>query len=294
MNDLGGGTSRGLAEHTIGESDFRRIADLVHKESGIALTDAKRGLVVSRLTRRLRHLNLTNFTSYCDLLDSPRGESERDALIAEMTTNVTRFFREEHHFQAFETAILPGLTARARSGERIRIWSAGCSTGEEAYSIAMALLDRCPEAPRLDIGILATDINPIVLETAREGRYQSAMLDAVPPARRKRYFDSAAGSPGISEARDQLRGLVTFEPLNLVAAWPMRGLFDVVFCRNVAIYFDAATQERLWARFASVIRPGGTLFIGHSETMPRSVSGLFDSVGTTQYRRTGQPSADHN
>jgi chemotaxis protein methyltransferase CheR len=270
-------------ELSIGDREFATLAKLVHDESGIVLADAKRGLVVSRLTRRLRDLGLRNFAQYCRMVQSEDGADERAKLISALTTNVTKFFREDHHFRSLEKQIYPGLIERARGRGRVRVWSAGCSTGEEPYSLAMELLELCPDAAALDIRILATDIDPHVLATARAGRYSDSAMAGVPAGRRARYF---SGSAGTYEATPALKDLITFAPLNLVRHWPIRGAFDVIFCRNVVIYFDSATQEKLWQRFASLIPQGGHLFIGHSERLGRAAERYFATTGITQYRRT--------
>lgn len=275
-----------VRELSIGDKEFGILAKLVHEECGIVLADAKKGLVVSRLTRRLRELGLSDFPSYCRLLQSRQGVDERANLISALTTNVTKFFREDHHFRTLEKQVLPSLIEKARGGGRVRIWSAGCSTGEEPFSIAIELLEQCPDAGALDIRILGTDIDPLVLATAQAGKYPDISIAGLPANRRARYFTSSNNSSGSSDVTQNLRSLVTFAPLNLIAQWPMRGPFDVIFCRNVVIYFDTATQERLWQRFASLIPAGGHLFIGHSERLGRAAEQQFATAGITQYRRT--------
>lgn len=271
---------------SISERDFSALAKLVHDESGIVLPLAKKGLVVSRLSRRLRELNLADFGQYCRLLHSAGGTDERAVMISALTTNVTKFFREDHHFRALEKQLLPDLIEKVRRKGRARIWSAGCSTGEEPYSIAMELLDLCPDAQTHDIRILATDIDPQVLAVATAGRYSETSVAGVPPERRARYFKAAGDS---YEVGRELRDLITFAPLNLVGQWPMRGPFDIIFCRNVVIYFDNATQEALWPRFAALIPARGHLFIGHSERIGRAAERYFSTNGITQYRRTDVP-----
>lgn len=267
----------------IGDREFAVLANLVHDECGIVLAEAKKGLVVSRLSRRLRELGLRSFGEYCRLLQTDQGLDERSRLISALTTNVTKFFREDHHFRALEKLILPSLIERARGGGRVRFWSAGCSTGEEPYSLAMELLDLCPEAGSLDIRILATDIDPQVLETASAGRYLETAVAGIPANRRSRYL-SATGSQ--FEVARAVRELVTFGVLNLVGQWPIRGPFDVIFCRNVVIYFNTSTQENLWRRFAGLMPTGGHLFIGHSERLGNAAERYFVTAGITQYRRT--------
>jgi len=275
-----------MPELHIGDREFAVLAKLVHENSGIVLADAKKGLVVSRLSRRLRELGLGDFAQYCRLLQSAQGTEERAKLISALTTNVTKFFREDHHFRALEKQVFPALIARARSGGRVRIWSAGCSTGEEPYSLAIELLDLCPEAATLDIRILATDIDPQVLARATAGRYPETAISSLPVKRRSRYFASVGTD---CEVAHSLRSIVTFAPLNLIEQWPIRGPFDVIFCRNVVIYFDGATQEKLWHRFAGLIPAGGYLFIGHSERLGRAAERHFATAGITQYRRTEAP-----
>lgn len=281
---------RETGDLAIGDTEFRTLARIVHAESGIVLSEGKRGLVVSRLGRRLRSLGLTDFASYCGLVESGAGGEERVQLISALTTNVTRFFREDHHFQALRDRILPDLVSRARRGGRVRIWSAGCSSGEEPYSIAIEVLELCPEAASLDLRLLATDIDPQVLATARAGRYPVEAVDGIAPPRRARHFGSEGeGQVAVAEP---LRALITFAPLNLIGDWPMRGAFDVIFCRNVVIYFDAQTRDRLWHRFAAALAPGGSLFIGHSERLGGQAEALFENAGITWYRRNDLPAAE--
>ncbi len=199
-----------------------------------------------------------------------------------MTTNVTRFFREPHHFEHLRTAVLPPLLSAARTGARVRLWSAACSTGQEPYSIAAIVAELMPDAPSYDVKVLATDIDPVVLEQGRTGRFDS--IDGV-PAGLQRWFERDGK---VWSASATLRSLVTFRPLNLTApSWPMRGPFDAVFCRNVAIYFDQDVQSRLWASFAAIIGPGGMLYIGHSERLTGPAASAFETAGITAYRRRG-------
>ncbi|KPQ06259.1 MAG: chemotaxis signal relay system methyltransferase CheR [Rhodobacteraceae bacterium HLUCCA12] len=270
------------AQPMLGDREFATLARLVHGESGIVLAEAKKGLVVSRLTRRLRDLGLSDFAAYCHLLQSPDGHGEKSRLISALTTNVTKFFREEHHFHRLAATILPGLIDTARAGGRVRLWSAGCSTGEEAYSLAMEVLDLHPDAAACDIRILATDIDAQVLSVATNGLYPDTAVGGIPPKRRMRYFTQTDGQHAVTPS---LREIVTFAPLNLVGEWPMRGPFDVIFCRNVVIYFDSATQDHLWQRFAAMMPAGGHLFIGHSERVGRRADRYFEPGGITQYRR---------
>jgi chemotaxis protein methyltransferase CheR len=264
-------------------SDFRQIATLVHSESGIVLPDTKANLVYSRLAKRLRAIGLRTFREYCALIEGVEGADERQTMIAAMTTNVTRFFRESHHFDFLKVKVLPRLLEGARKGGRVRIWSAGCSSGEEPYSIALTVLGLMPDAADFDVRILATDIDPEMLRRGRDGVYPAKQVGDVPVDLRRRWL-KVSGSD--VETGPELQELVRFRELNLLREWPMRGRFDLVFCRNVMIYFDDETQNTAWGRFANVILPGGTLCIGHSERIAMA-SHPFDLVGQTIYRRRG-------
>ncbi|HSF64615.1 MAG TPA: protein-glutamate O-methyltransferase [Paracoccaceae bacterium] len=266
------------------EGDFRSIAAIVRSETGIVLGQAKKGLVVSRLSRRLRDLRLPDFAAYRALIEGPTGARERRALISAMTTNVTAFFREDHHFRHLADTVLPPLLAAARAGGRVRLWSAGCSTGEEPYSLAITLLELCPEAARHDILILATDIDPAVLDRARAGTYAEAQLAGLSPARRARFLHKE-GAAGPWRVSGDLQELIRFEELNLHATWPFAGRFDAILCRNVTIYFDAPTQARLWERLAGALTAEGHLYIGHSERIEGPAADHFLPLGQTRYRR---------
>jgi chemotaxis protein methyltransferase CheR len=267
------------------DDDFEYIRSLIGEYSGIHLTQAKRELVYARLAKRLRDLGLTDFKQYCDLLRAGK-QDEMVACVNAITTNVTSFFREEHHFSFLAETVVPWLLARhAGPGPgRLRIWSAGCSSGEEPYSIEMTLRD-FPELDRWDVKILATDLDSNVLERARQGVYRMDQLEKVTEAKRKRWFlrgdDNNLGQVKI---RPGLKSRIYFRQLNLMAPWPMQGQFQVIFCRNVVIYFDKARQKELFQRFADILIPEGYLFIGHSENL-FGVSDRFRSIGRTIYRK---------
>ena len=271
-------------------SDFRQIAELVHSEAGIVLTETKANLVYSRLAKRLRAIGLRSFRDYCALIQGSDGADERQAMIAAMTTNVTRFFREPHHFEFLKKRLFPAMLEAARNGAKLRIWSAGTSSGEEAYSIVLTALEVMPEAVGLDLLILATDIDPEMLRRGRAGVYPSRQLGDIPIELKRRWFRPLARREETDfEAVSELRSMVRFKELNLLRDWPMTARFDIVFCRNVMIYFDEETQNEVWARFADVLRPGGILCIGHSERIA-TASHPFDLVGQTIYRRRGAAS----
>lgn len=277
--------SQSSGSAALSSAEFARIAAIARREAGLSLSEGKRAMIASRLARRLRATGLTDFSAYLTHLESDAGAGERDHLISALTTNVTNFFREAHHFRTLETDLLPPLAERARAGGRVRLWSAGCSMGQEPYSIAMCLLRALPDAARLDIRVLATDIDSAVLATARRGRYPAAQVEPVEPALRRQFFQEAGN--GEMDVRDDLRDMILFRRLNLIGPWPFRGPFDVIFCRNVVIYFDGETQAALWPRMYQMLAPGGVLFIGHSERLDPETALRFKSDGVTTYRKPG-------
>lgn len=267
-------------------ADFRELAALVHGESGIVLTENKANLVYSRLAKRLRAIGLSSFRDYCALVTSEDGIDERQAMIAAMTTNVTRLFREPHHFDHLAEVALPPLVEKARRGGKVRLWSAACSSGEEPYSIASTLLSVMPDAGDHDILILASDIDHHMLARAEAGEYPVERVGDIPVAMRGRCLEPKRDGAGAFRFNAAIRNLVRFRQLNLLKSWPLRAAFDVIFCRNVMIYFDQETQNDIWLRFSRQMAPGGFLYIGHSERI-----GLepcpFDLVGQTTYRLGG-------
>lgn len=264
--------------------DFRRIAEFLHETTGILLTEANDRMVYARLAARVLDLGLDSFSSYLDQVLGPRATDERDHFISALTTNTTHFYRESHHFDFLEAQVLPGLIERARAGERIRIWSAGCSTGEEPYSLAICLLKAFPDAQSHDLKILATDLDRAALARATAATYAPNSMRDMAPALLALGFDRVAGSDQWTP-KPQVRSLITFRQLNLIGAWPFRGQFDVIFCRNVAIYMDADTQEQIWTGFRERLPADGHLFIGHSERLSPSLRSSFTIVGNTIYRR---------
>jgi chemotaxis protein methyltransferase CheR len=281
------GEAKVLSIAPMRDDEFRFIAGIAQQRTGIVLGPQKRDLVYSRLSKRLRKLGLTSFGDYCRLLAAPEGEDERDAVVNAITTNLTRLFREPHHFEHLAQLVLRDIArVTPTSGaerRRLRIWSAGCSTGEEAYSIAMTILVTCPEATFWDARILATDIDTDVLERARAARYDRGQLEYVPPAMLQEGFVQSPGSRLVGIA-SKARDLVAFKPLNLIGAWPMKGPFDAIFCRNVLIYFDRRTQAGIIDRMADLLPEGGTLYLGHSESL-HGLSDRFELAGRTIFRR---------
>ncbi|SEM95150.1 chemotaxis protein methyltransferase CheR [Luteibacter sp. UNCMF331Sha3.1] len=281
------GDAAGLAGATgpnLGEAEFAFLREFVLQHCGIALGDHKRQLVQGRLLRRLRALGLPGFADYCELLRRD-PQSELGELASCISTNVTSFFREMHHYDLLIDELLPRWLDEKRGG-RLRIWSAGCSTGEEPYAIAMVLAEALERAnASVDAKILATDLSPQALAAARKGVYPVDRLGGVSDARRKRWFLRGEGAyDGFVQIHPRLRELVTIQPLNLLHEWPMQGRFDAIFCRNVVIYFDKPTKQRLFARYAGQLESRGYLFLGHSESM-YGLSEDFDLIGRTVYRK---------
>ena len=271
-------------EYALQDGDFRKIAKLVMDSTGIVLSDKKRAFVHGRLGRRLRVLGLSDFRQYTMLLESQDGDDERRMLINAVTTNHTSFFREPHHFDYLVQTVLPAIVqSRGAGAARLRIWSAGCSTGEEPYTLAMTLLEQQSLLAGWDVKILATDLDTNVVRHASEGVYDAERLETIPAVFRKNYL--SVRDDGKFWIKDEVRELIRFAPLNLLEDWPMRGPFDLIFCRNVVIYFDKPTQRKLFDRYADLLRPEGWLFIGHSESL-LNVTNRFSLVGRTIYRRT--------
>ncbi len=269
-------------EFAMSARDFSEIAAIVKATSGIDLPPSKAALVYSRLGKRLREHGLDTFHAYCDLVRDDQDERQR--MIAAITTNVTRFYREPHHFDHLREKVLRPLVDAARRGERVRLWSAACSTGQEPYSMALTVLSVLPEAPRLDVRILATDLNPFVVEHGRRGIYEEQELADVPADLRRRWFEAISSDGGRRwQANEDARALVSFRELNLLGRWPMKGQFHAIFCRNVVIYFDRPTQVTLWDRFEKLIAPKGALYIGHSERLSDDVGGKLGQDGITTY-----------
>jgi chemotaxis protein methyltransferase CheR len=280
-------------EFLMTSSDFRQIAAMLHADAGIYLPDAKATLVYSRLAKRLRALGLQSFRDYCALVAQSSGVDERQRMLAALTTNVTRFFREPHHFDYLRKMILPPLVDSARRGGRVRFWSAACSNGAEPYSIALTILSVLPNANSYDIKVLATDIDPNMIAEGAAGTYADSLMAPVPVDARRQWFtpERTQDDGAVWTANTILRSLVVFRELNLIGNWPMRGKFNAIFCRNVVIYFEEETQARLWSRFVPLLVPGGHLLIGHSERVTGPAAEAFENAGITTYRAKegGQP-----
>lgn len=276
-------------EFPLTRKDLAEIAAMIYADAGIFLNETKASLVYSRLSKHIRQLGLRDFRSYCDLVSSPAGAAERREMLSFLTTNFTRFFRENHHFDHLRTEVLPGLVSRVKAGGRARIWSAASSDGQEPYSIALTALSVLPNIADYDFKILATDIDPKILAAARLGAYDEASLETVSPQMRKQYFQQVViDGKQKWQVTEPVKRLITYNELNLMANWPFKGKFDVIFCRNVVIYFDEPTQMRIWSRFSELLPEGGHLYIGHSERVSGDAKALFDNTGITTYKFIGK------
>lgn len=263
-------------------NEFDAISRFTYKVCGINLTSGKEGLVQTRLAKRLSALELPSYKAYLDWVQQRGNEDEKSLMIDLLTTNKTDFFREQQHFDFMSSHILPSVIARG--DRRLRIWSAGCSSGEEPYTIAIQLNEELPNASSWDAQILATDLSSQILARAREGVYAKTATAGLTQGHLRKHFTSVAGIPPSYRAGDHLRQMIRFARLNLMERWPMSGPFDVIFCRNVMIYFDRETQERLVRRYWELLPVGGYLFTGHSETL-NSLDHPYEYVQPAIYRK---------
>lgn len=259
--------------------DFEWIRSKVTRETGIQLNPSKDQMVYSRLARRLRALGLPDFASYRKLLEADDSGDEMGQFVNALTTNLTAFFRESHHFDHLAEVL------QSLAGDPINIWSAGCSTGEEAYSIAMTVLENLDERDAGRVTITATDLDSSVVEHGRRGIYDETRLSGIPTALRKRYFLKGKGrNAGKARIKEPLRRMVSFDALNLLHEWPFAEPFQIVFCRNTVIYFSKDLQAELFERLHRFTVPGAWLYIGHSESLWK-VTERFTSHGRTIYQR---------
>lgn len=263
---------------------FGYIRTLVMENTGIVINDNKRELIYSRLSKRLRSLGLRSFDDYLKVLDHGNNRQEMVAFINSITTNLTAFFRENHHFEFLRDTGIPECVTRAGAGGTIRVWSAGCSTGEEPYSIAMTFAETLGFSG-VDWRILATDIDTEVLASANRRIYAEDRVTGISPPTLKRWFRRGTGpNTGRVQVSPQLAERITFRQLNLIQPWPFKQKFDIIFCRNVVIYFDLETQKKIFNNYANHLNDNGLLFIGHSESLFK-VTDRFDSIGHTIYRK---------
>ncbi|OUR61350.1 chemotaxis protein CheR [Colwellia sp. 39_35_sub15_T18] len=274
----------------LSDDDFAFICDFVYQSTGIVLNDNKREMVYRRLTRIVRERKLNSFSDYCQLLKQ-QGAQEKDYFINAITTNLTSFFREQHHFDYLVNEELPRLmaekTVQANGKKRLRIWSSASSTGEEPYSIAISVLEAMQEQlSSWDAKILATDIDSNVLAAGKAGIYEDRRIESLSEKFKQRYFHRGVGKNSSNVRVDKkLSDLITFKQLNLLHEWPMKGEFDVIFCRNVIIYFDKPTQQELFTRYYDLLKPGGLLMLGHSENLGEFQQ-HFNTIGRTMFRKS--------
>lgn len=267
-------------EYSITAREYEQFRDLIYKESGISLGDQKRALLASRLSKRLRDLGLESFGQYYDVVTGDPNQDEFTRMLDLISTNKTDFFREPKHFDFLRDRILPPM----KDSRRIRIWSSACSTGEEPYTIAMTLYEHVDNPALWDFKILASDLSTRVLAKAASGMYEEDRLRLVPAEVVKRHFLRGRGDQaGQVKVKPHLAEMVTFRRLNLMDdRFPIKEPLDLIFCRNVMIYFDRPTQERLIQKFYGYLKPGGYLFIGHSESL-QWIAHSFKVVAPTIY-----------
>jgi len=267
-------------EFSLGDDEFRFLAELIYDRTGIVVGENKRNLVYSRLARRIRALRLSSFHDYCKLLESPEGDAELPEALNAVTTNLTKFFRENHHFDHLRQEVLPHLFNSKRG--RIRAWSAGCSSGQEPFSVAMTVSDTVENLNQYDFKILATDLDSNMIAKCRAGTYADRETETVPTATKKKYL--VPDGQGSATFKPEIQRLITFNQLNLLKPWPMKGPFDFIFFRNVVIYFDLDTQRDILGRMWSLLSDDGYLYVGHSENLSR-VTDRFALIGRTIYRK---------
>lgn len=271
----------------LSDHDFKNIRDVVHELAGINLNEGKKELVVARLSKRIRQLGMKSVGEYLTYVREEHTQKELITMLDALSTNLTSFWRESQHFDYLAKVTIPRLTERAQRTDNftIRAWSAGCSTGEEPYSLVMQVLAHLDRPGRYDFKLLATDLSTRVLAIAREGVYSAERVKPLPQELRSRFITTEKSEVGkFYRVEDEIRKHVSFARLNLMESWPMRGPMDFIFCRNVMIYFDKPTQGRLVRRFYDLLRSGGTLFIGHSESLT-GVEHNFRYVRPTVYEK---------
>jgi len=266
-------------EFPMADEDFKRLAAIAYDISGIVLGDHKKELVYSRISRRIRKLGLSNFSQYCHHLEYNKA-TEVNEFVNSITTNLTSFFRESHHFEYLAKEIVPHWKAQGKT-KPIRIWSSACSSGPEPYSIAITL-QKNMLVKDYNIKILATDLDSDVLKKGREGVYPLSDIEQLPRDYLSCFQRNEA--TGMGMVKQDLKDMIQFNRLNLLGPWPMKVKFDVIFCRNVVIYFNKETQKELFERLADQLEDGGHLFIGHSESL-HGMTTRFVSKGRTIYQK---------
>ena len=263
-------------------ADFDYLRKIVTDTTGIIADDDKYTMYYSRLARRVRKLGLTDFSEYRAYLNK-NMDSEITELVNSVTTNLTSFFRENHHFEFIKNTIVPEI--KTRGTRKIRIWSSACSTGEEAYSIAISIAEAIPDFKQWDITILATDIDTNVVQKASSAVYDIKRVDGIDKSILKKYFKKGTGkNSGMVKVNSDLVNLITFKQLNLLHEWPIKDTMDFIFCRNVVIYFDNPTKIKLVERFYKLMSNDSYLLMGHSESLNKSTN-LFHLLGKTIYQK---------
>jgi chemotaxis protein methyltransferase CheR len=267
--------------------DFEFLRKVASDRTGIVISEDKFNMFYARLSRRVRELRLSSFKEYCDYLQEERADKETLELINAITTNQTAFFRENHHFEYLSQKVIPELSRRNSNTGKIRIWSAGCSTGEEPYSISMVLHESVLLEEDWDVGISASDVDSSALDRASRGVYPEERIVGIKRRRLHRWFLKGKGvQQGMVCLKPEVRSLIVFSLLNLTEDWVLPEPMDVIFCRNVIIYFDKETKAKLIDRFANALKTGGYLFLGHSESLFQ-VTDRFELVGNTIYKKKG-------
>lgn len=267
---------------------FNKIVSVVRELTGIHLDDSKRALVSSRMSRRVRAAGAANVEDYFEKMKSTDDKVEQAAFISAFTTNMSHFNRESHHFEFFSKNVLPGLIERAGTNQTIRIWSAGCSSGEEPYGLAFCILDQVPRNLISNFKVLATDIDIDILRAASVGEFTKTQLNALSEKHRSAYFKPVKGDESTFKVSHDARNLIAFRLLNLHDDWPMTRKFDVIMCRNVSIYFDDETNDKLWERFVEQLYPHSTLFLGHSEYPTKLDGTKLNSLGSGIFERIAE------
>lgn len=274
-----------VREFPITRRDFDFLREIANRRTGIAVGVDKFDMFYSRLSRRVRKLGLSNFSEYCELIRNESSDNEVLELINAITTNQTSFFREKHHFDYLQQQVLPELFEQNKQTRRIQIWSAGCSTGEEPYSIAISVREALPIIEGWQVSLLASDIDSSVLEHAVSAIYPNERIESIPQTRLRRWFQKGHGSnSGLVRLKPEIAEMVEFRQVNLMDGWSFDAQVDVIFCRNVTIYFDKRTKVKLMDRYADTLKDGGYLFVGHSESL-FSITDRFELIGNTVYRK---------
>ena len=264
------------------QKDFRFLSKIIHERTGIVVSDDKFNMFYSRLSRRVRFLKLASFKEYCTVVRDDRDGNETSELINAITTNLTAFFRENHHFEYLADKVFPELVQN-NTDRKIKIWSAGCSTGEEPYSLAITLKES-PLLAQFNIELAATDLDSNVVATASRGVYSMSRVEGMTKNRLKRWFYKGKGKQeGLVKVKPELNQMIDFGQLNLMDNWSQEPQ-DVIFCRNVIIYFNKETKTKLVEKYADSLKPGGYLFIGHSESLYK-ITDRFELIGNTIYRK---------